>query len=105
MTDTPEPDKNSWLEPENAADAEIRYLVENTDLSPLQAKELVAKHGTDRDLADLCPDHEGRGLRGCLTIRNEIAGESFVQDTMDHSSSTIVLDFEPATLPPVSPIR
>lgn len=41
-------DKNEWLDPSNAYEAEIKYLVENTDLSPLQAKELVAKHGTDR---------------------------------------------------------
>lgn len=41
-------DKNEWLDPSNTHEAEIKYLVENTDLSPLQAKELVAKHGTDR---------------------------------------------------------
>ena len=41
-------DKNGWLEPDNAAEVEIRYLAENTDLSPNQAKELVSKHGTDR---------------------------------------------------------
>lgn len=41
-------DRNSWLDPDNAREALIRYLVENTDLSPLQAKDLVATHGTDR---------------------------------------------------------
>ena len=41
-------DKNDWTAPSDAAEAEIRHLVENTDLSPLQAKELVARHGTDR---------------------------------------------------------
>jgi hypothetical protein len=39
---------NNWTHPSNKEEAEIRYLVENTDLSPLQAKELVSKHGTDR---------------------------------------------------------
>lgn len=39
---------NEWLDPENRAEEEIRYLVENTDLSPLQAKRLVEKHGADR---------------------------------------------------------
>ncbi len=42
-------DPNEWTDPDTARDAEIRYLVENTDLSPLQAKELVEKHGTDRE--------------------------------------------------------
>lgn len=41
-------DRNDWLDPEDKSEAEIRYLVENTDLSPDQAKALVAKHGTDR---------------------------------------------------------
>ena len=41
-------DRNDWMSPDNAHEAEIRYLVEHTDLSPLQAKELVAKHGPDR---------------------------------------------------------
>ena len=40
---------NDWTHPENADQAAIKHLVENTDLSPLQAKELVARHGTDRD--------------------------------------------------------
>ena len=44
MTD----DKHEWLDPDNEEEATIRYLVENTDLSPLQAKELVARHGSDR---------------------------------------------------------
>lgn len=42
-------EKHEWLDPDNAAEAEIRHLVENTDLSPNQAKELVAKHGSDRE--------------------------------------------------------
>lgn len=41
--------KNEWTSEETAADVAIRHLVENSDLSPLQAKELVAKHGTDID--------------------------------------------------------
>jgi hypothetical protein len=40
---------NDWLDPESAEEAEIRYLVENTDISPQQAKELVAKHGANRE--------------------------------------------------------
>ena len=42
-------DPNHWTRPDTADEAEIRYLVENTDLSPLQARELVAEHGTDRE--------------------------------------------------------
>lgn len=42
-------DRNDWTSPDNAHETEIRYLVENTDLSPLQAKELVAEHGPDRE--------------------------------------------------------
>ncbi|AZN70761.1 hypothetical protein D5400_05255 [Georhizobium profundi] len=42
-------DRNEWTNPQDNDEAEIKYLVENTDLSPLQAKELVAKHGADRD--------------------------------------------------------
>lgn len=30
-------------------DPEVRFLAENTDLSPKQARELIAKHGHDRD--------------------------------------------------------
>lgn len=41
-------DPNDWLGTDTKHAAEIRYLVEHTDLSPLQAKELVAKHGTNR---------------------------------------------------------
>lgn len=41
-------DKHEWLDPDNEEQAAIRFLAENTDLSPLQAKELVARHGTDR---------------------------------------------------------
>jgi Mg2+ and Co2+ transporter CorA len=40
--------EHEWLDPRNKHDAEIRYLVEHTDLSPLQAKDLVTQHGTDR---------------------------------------------------------
>ena len=42
-------DRNEWTNPQDNDEAEIKYLVENTDLSPLQAKELVAEHGADRD--------------------------------------------------------
>ncbi len=42
-------DENTWLDPDDEREAEIRYLVEHTDLSPLQAKELVARHGADRE--------------------------------------------------------
>jgi hypothetical protein len=41
-------DKHGWLHPKDKDEVQIRYLVEHTDLSPLQAKELVARHGTDR---------------------------------------------------------
>lgn len=40
--------KNDWTDPSSDVEAEIKHLVENTDLSPLQAGELVAKHGIDR---------------------------------------------------------
>ena len=30
-------------------DPEVRFLAENTDLSPRQARELIAEHGHDRD--------------------------------------------------------
>lgn len=42
-------DKNDWTDAANAREATIRYLAENTDLSPAQAKELVARHGVDKD--------------------------------------------------------
>jgi len=42
-------DPNEWTDPDSRREEEIRYLVENTDLSPLQAKELVARHGTNRE--------------------------------------------------------
>jgi hypothetical protein len=45
MTDDP----NDWLDADNANETEVRFLVENTDLSPMQAKELVQKHGTNRE--------------------------------------------------------
>ena len=41
-------DQNDWLNPSNAEEAEVRFLAENTDLSPDQAKQLVSEHGTDR---------------------------------------------------------
>lgn len=41
-------DNNDWMDPSSNDEAEIQYLVENTDLSPLQAKQLVADHGVDR---------------------------------------------------------
>lgn len=42
-------DQNDWTSPDNKRDAEIKHLVENTDLSPMQAKKLLAKHGVDRN--------------------------------------------------------
>lgn len=39
---------NEWLDPDSGAEEEVRYLVENTDLSPLQAKRLVERHGVNR---------------------------------------------------------
>jgi len=42
-------DNNDWMHPHNANEELVRYLVENSDLSPLQAKDLVAKYGTDRE--------------------------------------------------------
>jgi putative SOS response-associated peptidase YedK len=42
-------DNNDWMHPHNATEELVRYLVENSDLSPLQAKDLVAKYGTDRE--------------------------------------------------------
>jgi len=41
-------DDNERMHPDDELKAEIKYLVENTDLSPIQAKDLVAKHGADR---------------------------------------------------------
>jgi Mg2+ and Co2+ transporter CorA len=40
--------QNEWLDPSSPEEAEVRFLAENTDLSPEQAKELVRKHGPDR---------------------------------------------------------
>jgi hypothetical protein len=40
-------DSNSWTNPDDEREAAIKHLVENTDLSPLQANDVVAKHGTD----------------------------------------------------------
>lgn len=42
-------DPNQWTDPDTPEETEIRHLVENTDLSPRQAKQLVARHGTDRE--------------------------------------------------------
>lgn len=42
-------DSNSWTNPDDERDAAIKHLAENTDLSPLQAKDLISKHGTDID--------------------------------------------------------
>lgn len=32
-----------------SADAEVRYLVESTDVSPFQARELIREHRRDRE--------------------------------------------------------
>jgi hypothetical protein len=40
-------DPNAWLDPNTPQEAAIRHLVENTDVSPEQAKKLVEQHGTD----------------------------------------------------------
>ncbi|MCO6392152.1 hypothetical protein GTW25_14050 [Aliihoeflea aestuarii] len=40
---------HEWMDPKNPDEAEIRHLVEHTDLSPNQAAELVRKHGADRE--------------------------------------------------------
>lgn len=45
MAETP----NAWTHPDSDPEAAVKHLVENTDLSPLQAKELVAQHGSDRE--------------------------------------------------------
>lgn len=42
-------DSNSWTNPDDAREAAIKHLAENTDLSPLQAKELISQHGTNID--------------------------------------------------------
>lgn len=42
-------DHNEWMHPDSEHEALVRELVEATDLSPLQAKELVTQHGTDRE--------------------------------------------------------
>ena len=53
---------NDWLDPDNPEEAEIRYLVEETDLSPNQAKELVQKHGLDREkLLELARQNKAEG--------------------------------------------
>ncbi|GHC60834.1 hypothetical protein [Limoniibacter endophyticus] len=38
---------NDWLEEKTPEDRAVRYLVEHTDVSPLQAKDLVSRHGSD----------------------------------------------------------
>lgn len=47
MPDKPTQTMAKDASPEEAR--EIRYLAEHTDLSPNQARDLVKKHGTDRD--------------------------------------------------------
>ncbi|WP_420962923.1 hypothetical protein [Brucella sp. IR073] len=49
MTGTERNADIGWLNSRGSEDEEIRYLAENTDLSPLQARDLVQKHGTDRE--------------------------------------------------------
>ncbi|MHB2264225.1 hypothetical protein [Aliihoeflea sp. PC F10.4] len=44
-----ETDSHGWMSPDDAREAAIRHLVEQTDLSPNQAAELVDEHGTDRE--------------------------------------------------------
>lgn len=41
-------DQNSWMNLDDAREAAVKHLVENTDLSLLQAKELVEKQGVVR---------------------------------------------------------
>jgi hypothetical protein len=43
-------DQNAWTDPDDEREAAIKALVERTDLSPLQAKALIAQHGTDKDV-------------------------------------------------------
>ncbi len=55
-------DENDWMDPSDEREAAIRFLAENTDLSPLQAKELVRKHGTDRqELLKLAATRKAEG--------------------------------------------
>lgn len=42
-------DRNEWTSPDDEREAAIKYLVKNTDLSPNQAKDLVAMRGTDHE--------------------------------------------------------
>lgn len=41
-------DQNEWTDPSDERETIISYLVENSDLSPLQAKDLINKHSTDK---------------------------------------------------------
>lgn len=41
--------KNEWMHPDDELKAEIKHLVDNTDLSLVQARGLVSKHGADRN--------------------------------------------------------
>lgn len=41
-------DANDWLNADDAESRAIRFLVEETDLSPNQARDIVQKHGVDR---------------------------------------------------------
>lgn len=40
---------NDTLPTPGGDDPDVRFLTENTDLSPKQARELIAEHGHDRD--------------------------------------------------------
>ncbi|WP_252924716.1 hypothetical protein [Aliihoeflea sp. 40Bstr573] len=55
-------DRNDWTSPDDEREAAIKYLVENTDLSPNQAKELVAMRGTDHQrLLDIAKTMKAEG--------------------------------------------
>lgn len=41
-------DKQDHLPTPGGDNPNVRYLTENTDLSPRQARELIEKHGNDR---------------------------------------------------------
>lgn len=49
MNDNHETDGRLPRDPLEDFEGEIRYLAENTDLSPQQARELVRRHGNDRE--------------------------------------------------------
>ncbi|WP_173401392.1 hypothetical protein [Aliihoeflea sp. 2WW] len=55
-------DRNEWTSPDDEREAAIKHLVENTDLSPNQAKDLVAMRGTDRaKLMELAKNMKAEG--------------------------------------------